>query len=197
MRILSRALLTLLLVAAPLPAKNATLSKEDVLAFFVLNCAYFGHWPAAIDIHTTQVLRIGVLGADPIGPALDAVADKARTSWFRQGRIEIRRATRATDLSGMHLVFVAGADRALEAEALRAFAGQPVLLVSDAPGFAARGGTLEARIENERLVFDLNLDLLQASGVELDSKMKIRAAGFIRAGRREPNTRAPAPGGTP
>jgi hypothetical protein len=169
------------------PDAKSELSKADALAYFVLNCAYFGKWPANSDPQISKTLLLGVLGGDPFGDSLSKVSSTAQSAWFREGRILIKRSDRPEDLSQCHVVFIGLNVKGDLGRVLIAFKGKPVLLVSEILNFAQQGGTVEVRIEAERLRFVLNLDHLQQSKVELSSRMKQRAVAFIRHGEREPN----------
>lgn len=188
-------LLTLLGLAAAAPAVFAaepgrpTLSRADAISFLLLNCVYYGTWPDESSPTKTKRLKLGVLGRDPLGKSLREAADKACGSWFKDGVVDIVHSDRPQDLAGCHAVFVgslpAGGMAAMQAE----WAKKPILLLGDLPNFAREGGTVGIRIEQERLLFELNLDQLAETGVELSAKLRQRASGFIRNGRPEPNAR--------
>ena len=163
------------------------LSRTDALAFFTLNCAYFGLWPAAIDPQQTKVLKIGVLGRSDLSDALKAVADRAKATWFRGGEIEFRRGERPADILDCHIVFVGDLSGEDLQTAFAAFDDRPVLLLGESRGFVERGGTVGVWIEHESLRFELNLDRLRAQGITLDSKFLGKAAAYIHDGRREDN----------
>jgi len=163
------------------------LSRSDALAYFTLNCAYFGLWPAAVDPQQTKVLRIGVLGRSDLADSLQAVADRAKATWFRGGEIVFRRGEKPADIADCHIVFVGDLGDAGLREAFAALDDRPVLLLSESRGFVDRGGSVGVWIERESLHFELNLDRLHAQGITLDSKFLGKAAAFIHDGRREEN----------
>jgi hypothetical protein len=163
------------------------LSEPEAISFFLLNCAYFGQWPTPSDPQATRELRLGVLGRDTLGEALVRSATKATATWFKGGRVTIERADRPEDLPDAHVIFCGSTDDTEIRRLLAGFKGKPVILVGITAHFAENGGTLEVRIQKERLVFDLNLDQLREAGLELSSKMKKRAASFIRQGKKESN----------
>jgi hypothetical protein len=163
------------------------LSREDALAYFTLNCAYFGLWPAAIDPQQTKTLRIGVLGSDGLSDALAAVADRAKATWFRGGEIIFRHGEKAADLADCHIVFLGDIGDEATATALAYFDDRPILLLSDTKGFVDKGGSVGVRIEHEALNFEINLDRLRAEKIVLDSKFRGKAEAFINEGRRETN----------
>jgi len=167
---------------------RAELSHAEAVSYFLLNCVYFGKWQEAQDPQTTKVIRIGVLGRDPLGRTLDEVAEKALESWFSGGSILIKRSDDPEKLKDCLVVFVSTSESGNVNEIHAAFEHRPALLVSEIPGFTQRGGGIEVRISGEQLQFDINLDQLAASRIELSSRMKKRASAFIQQGRRIPNT---------
>jgi len=177
----------------PVPVQAASksgvqLSHAEAVSYFLLNCVYFGKWQDEHDPQNSKVIRIGVLGRDPLGRTLDEVAEKARESWFSGGSILIKRSDDPEKLKDCLVVFVSTSESGNLIEIHDAFKHGPVLLVSEIPGFTQRGGVIEVRISEERLQFDINLDQLAASRIELSSRMKKRASAFIQQGKRIPNT---------
>jgi hypothetical protein len=186
-------LLTVLLVAGRVHGFAAegrpTVSREDAIAFLLLNCAYHGVWPEEVSPTKSQHLKLGILGKDSLGKSLRNAANEARKGWFNGGTVDIAVASQGRDLLDCHLVLVttlpAGGMSALR----ETFANRPVLLVSELPNFAREGGTIGIRIDQERLKWEINLDQLEAAKVELNAKFRQRSVGFIRHGRPESNPR--------
>ena len=174
--------------AHALQRSAAELSRVEALSYFLLNCAYFGRWQGERDPQASKVIRIGVLGRDPLGRTLDEVAAKAREAWFSDGRILIERSDDPARLKDCLVVFVSATESGNLREIFSALKHDPILLVSEIPDFAQWGGTIEVRIREERLQFDINLEQLAAKRIEISSKMKKRAAAFIQQGKRTPNT---------
>ena len=164
-------------------AERQTLTKEESLALFLLNCAYYGTWPTALDPRTTLNLRIAITGKNTLNDTLSGVIDRAKAPWFKNGTVEIITTDTIEELRDpIHIVLVESA--ALRSQVLARFQNHPTLLVSTVNGFASEGGTIGVATRNRRLRFVLNLDSLERSQVKLQSRFKIRAAAFIRGGRR-------------
>ena len=181
-------------LAGGLPASGAEpagrpISVPESISYFLLNCIYYGTWPEPVSPTAQKRIRLGILGRDTLGRSLRKAADEARDTWFKGGAVDILNADKPSALVDCHAVFVsslpAGGMAALRTE----FAGKPLLLVGDQPNFAREGGTVGLRIEEERLIWEINLDQLSGTGVELSSKLRQRASALIRDGRHEPNRR--------
>jgi hypothetical protein len=181
------AFLFLLLLLCPFSVNTvhgttAELSHAEALSYFVLNCAYFGKWQGDNDPQVSKVLRIGVLGRDLLGKTLDIVSEKAQSTWFANGRILIERSYNPKALKDSHVVFVSASESDKVESIIATFKDESILLVSEIPGFARYGGTIEVRILEEHLRFILNLDEIRRTHVDVSSRMKQRASAFIEHG---------------
>jgi len=169
-------------IAPTVHGTTAELSHGEALSYFLLNCAYFGKWPGDNDPQVSKVLRIGILGRDTLGKTLDIVSEKAQSTWFAKGRILIERSYNPKALKDSHVVFVSASESDKVESIIATFKDEPILLVSEIPGFARYGGTIEVRILEEHLRFILNLDELKRIHVDVSSRMKQRASAFIEHG---------------
>jgi hypothetical protein len=167
---------------------EAVLTRERAISVFLLNALYYGQWPGDADWQRGRVARICVLGPDTLGASLQNVADDFQAKRFRDGRVIVKRSEDPATLTDCHVLFVGSAGRELAALALEALGSLPVILVGEERGFADRGGTFEIRAQaGAQPSWDLNLDRLAATGVEVASQMKIRSDAFVQGGRRTPN----------
>ncbi|MDX2110410.1 MAG: YfiR family protein [Verrucomicrobiota bacterium] len=172
------------------PALNAgspkRLSHDDALAVFILNCAYYGIWPAAIDPQQTRQLRIGLVETG-LESALEKYSQQAMASWFQGGNLALVAGNDPETMEHCHIVFISNPER--EAPFIEYFKGKPVLLLSETHNFINQGGTIRVWIERERLQFEINLDSLRADNIEMKSAFKQKAVAFFSAGKREGNAK--------
>jgi len=178
-----------LLLATPLagqtPRPESPTTEERVVSSFLLNCLYYGQWPAAFDWQSNKVARIGILGKNLLGDTLRTVADDFQGRRFPEGQILITNSLNPADLVDCHVIYVVESGAPPVAKVIEAFAGRPVILVSASKGFVDLGGTLELHLEPGKPPrWDLNMDQLSASRVLLGSPMKARASLLIENGRR-------------
>lgn len=186
----SRGLRSLVLAAIVLPLlfaaghtgaqePGAVHAPENVKAAFLYHFATYVNWPE--DATSDDVFRIAVLGADPVADELEE---------FLPGRtlnglpMEVRRLGAIEDLGGDEVLYIGpGENRHLE-ELLDAVRSRPVLVVTDAPDGLPQGATINFRIVDNRVRFEISLRAAQRSGLELSSRllsaaMSVEAAGAI------------------
>lgn len=166
---------------------KATLSQPDAIAFFIFNCVYYGQWPEAQEWHQQNAIRIGIWGGNSLRDSLERVSAQVKASWLPQGTVTLIHSTRPEDFTGCHLIYLHDVTTAEMSQCLEMFKKQPVALVSSAKHFLEQGGDFEIRFERERLGFDINLDGLERRKIELNSRMKKRAAAFWLAGKKVRN----------
>lgn len=169
-----RALLLLLALAvsacaAPLASAETTPSREyQVKAVFLFNFLQFVDWPPASFPDDTAPLRIGVLGDDPFGPALE---EAVRGESIRNRTLVIRRAHRVEDLADCQLLFICKSEQRKIDAILGRLATRPVLTVSEAAGFARQGGIIAFYQDGKKVRFEINPSVAQKSGLKLSSQL--------------------------
>jgi hypothetical protein len=133
-------------------------------AAFLFNFAKFADWSA---IQPGVTLVLCVANDDRVGAAL---ADSVRGQAITGHALEVRRLNSDNSLSGCHLLFVPASDaRQMLAKINKG--AEPLLTVSDAPGFAQSGGMIELFQESGRMRFAVNVDAAQRAGVRLSSRL--------------------------
>lgn len=144
-----------------------TESPGKVEAAFLRNFAHYVAWPpdAFDDPHAPW--RIGVLGRDPFGEALDKTFE-GRTE---QGRpFSIYRAKTLDQLPRCQIIFIAHDDSQRVRAVLDELKGKPVLTVGDAPDFLEDGGIIRFRLR-DRVLMSINLDQARAVSLKIQTKM--------------------------
>lgn len=168
--------------ATPIKAQPANLNEYQVKALFIFNFVQFVEWPASAFADATTPIRIGILGEDPFGGALEPLV---RGEKVRQRTLVVERASRIEDLQDCHLVFAARSERLKVREIINAFQGKPVLTIGDMPNFARRGGIINFYLEEQKVRFEINRAAAQQSGLKLSSQLLglARIVGPALAGR--------------
>ncbi len=180
------ALAALVLAAAPAMAAGAAAALPDargreaaVKAVFLFNFTRFVDWPGASQ-RAGSPLVIGVLGADPFGPALDAAV---RGEGVAGRRLVVKRIERIEDAIDCDEVFIAASEEPRLGRILEVLEGKPVLTVSDIPGFAARGGMIGLVPSDGRVKIQINPGEAKAVGLRISSKL-LRPAEIVSTRRR-------------
>lgn len=160
---------------APLAAQEAGPAEPEdrtreyrIKAAFLYNFAKFTRWPAASFAAPDAPLRICVYGEDPFGPTLESIAGKTV-----QGRpVAVARPSDLSAGDACHMLFVSESEAANLGRILAALQRRPILTVADMPGFAAAGGIINLKInEEERIRFEINVARARLAGLRLSAKL--------------------------
>lgn len=162
-----------LLLAAPAMADEAPWTNErELKVAFVYNFMLFTQWPAEVG----ATLNLCVDGADSFGHAVDALQGKA----VGARRIAVQHKARGESLQACQLVFIADQVELGLARVLDELSGMPVLTVADSPDAAHRGCGLSMNIANNKVAFEVNLQVVRAAGIKLSSKLLRLATEVIQ-----------------
>lgn len=175
LRRLAAALLAALLIAAPglaaqasAEAPGAAPSREyQVKAAVLYNFAKFTRWPEGAFAGPDSPCRICVLGKDPFGAALDSLVGKKIG-----GRpVVISRFAEPDGAEQCDLLYISASERDRLVPLLKRFQALPVLLVSELPDFARRGGIVNLRTVDQRVRFAINVRVARLAGFEFSAQL--------------------------
>ncbi|MEO7319200.1 MAG: YfiR family protein, partial [Chthoniobacteraceae bacterium] len=156
-----------LLSAPDARAQGAAVPEYSVKAAFLLNIAKYATWPPHSFLDASAPIVIGILGDDPFGVVLDRVVS-GRV--INDRRVIVRRAKRAAELRGAHVVFVAASESDRAAGICAGLAENGTLCVGDTESTAALTA-INFSLENGRIVFSVNLTAARRSNVVISSKL--------------------------
>jgi len=173
-RLACRALALPLLLAgvgaplAPLAAQAAAPALERrVKAAFLYKFLGYAEFPLQAFADAATPLSIGVVGADDVAAELTRIAAGRLVA----GRTITVRTLREQDLAQLpvHLLFVAGQDGSNAARLLRA--SPAWLTVTECEGCLQHGSVINFTIVDERVRFDVSLDVAEKKNVKLSSRL--------------------------
>lgn len=162
-----------LVLALPLLAGSASqprpLAEEySVKAAFLFNFAKFVEWPdAAFRDHPTTT-HFCIFGSDPFGPSLQRTLEGKVISARRAVALH---PTSLADLTQCQLLFLAASETSRLSEVADATAGQPVLLVGEAPGFNRQGGMINFVLDSGFVRFEVSPHNAGAVGLRISSRL--------------------------
>lgn len=152
-------------VSTPLAIAADRPSPSDVKAAYLYNFGKFVRWPDAAG----QVpMVICIAGKDPFG---QTVAHLVTGERIRDRPLQVRTLERPEDAGTCAILFVGSTERSRVPGYLAAVLGKPILTVSDAPDFLARGGMIQFVAEEDHIRFSVNLNAAGRSGLSLSSEL--------------------------
>lgn len=152
-------------------AGDVKASEADVKAAFLYNFARLITWPAGAWESAQAPFVVAVLGADPLGTALDA----SFSGKSLDGRaFELRRYADVAALKPCHILFVPEEQQAGLPAVLKAL-GRNVLVVGEGESFTRDGGAVrfyrESTTGGTKVRFEINVDVARRAGLEVSSKL--------------------------
>ncbi len=166
-RLLAYGVFLLALSGAPAAsrAEQQMPTEYDVKAAFIYNFAKFVEWPAE-KAQGDATMNVCVVGRDPFGPALDAIAGKS----VGDRKIRIRRLASQSP-QGCDIIFISGSERDRLEQVLEPLRGAGVLTIGDTHGFAQRGVMINFYMDGKRVRFEINPRAASRAGLRISSNL--------------------------
>lgn len=165
-----------LLPATPsLPPQVQGRTDAEIRAFHLYALALVSDWPQEAFPAPDSPLFIGVLGKDPIGPALDAL--ETRTA--RGHRIQILRSRNLMELVQCHLLYIPPSEDQDLLPVLRALRFRPVLTAGEHEHHTQLGGIVRMTLADGGVRLEVNTRAAQEARLGFRSqflKMVARVA---------------------
>jgi hypothetical protein len=155
----------------------AGFSEDAIKAAYLHRFASYVYWPAATEASAPFV--IGVFGADAVAAELERLLPQL-TAGSRPA--VVRRLRPGASPGQLHILYV-GPGRLVEArDMLRGLEREPVLVVTDDQNGLARGGMINFVRVNRNVRFEVSLEAVRTSGLQLSSGLLSVAARIEDAG---------------
>jgi len=166
-------LLLLLLVIrvldqVPLRAQSDESREYQIKAAFLFNFVQFVKWPGTSFPNPDAPFRIGILGDDPFGSALDGTIHGESID---SHRLTVTRAEKIEDLQDCQVIFVSRSEESHVSEILSQLNSKPILTVSETQGFARAGGTINFYLTGGKVRFEINPQSAQHCGLKISSQL--------------------------
>jgi hypothetical protein len=162
------ALVLMIPLAAAAPAAQGNPTEYQLKAAFVYNFAKFVDWPPNVYSGPQSPFAICILGTDPFGSVID---DALRGKTVADHPVVVRRDRDAAAARRCQIVFVSASEKHRLRDILESLRGANVLVVGDADGFAAAGGTIELTLQDNRVRFAINPGAADGAGLTISSKL--------------------------
>jgi hypothetical protein len=166
------ALTALLACAHPIAAQTSFETK--LKAAIISKFPQFVEWPSSV-VDGRPAIDLCTVAPDPFGADLDELM-AGETVGDRP--IVVRRLRSDADITGCHLLVIAGA-LGERRPLLRRATMLPVLTVGDDPRFLDEGGLVRLRQVGGRMRFDVNADAASRAGLRISSQL-LQLAATVR-----------------
>jgi hypothetical protein len=150
--------------------------EYQLKAAFLYNFTKFVDWPTNRLIKKDEPLIIGVLGDNPFGNEL-AKAVEGRTQ--NGHAFLVTNLTAASEMPGVHLLFVPRGQEAVLREQGAALLAAGVLTVGESEAAAKLGEAITFSTEADKIRFEINLDAAEQNGFKVSSKL-LQLAKVVR-----------------
>lgn len=161
-----------------LAAQSAPVPEYQVKATFLFQLTRFVDWSPEALLGGQTPLVIGILGEDPFGTFLDEIV---RDEKAKNHSLVVERYRRPQDIKNCHVLFAGRAEAGRTGEILALVKNRSILTVSDADGFADRGGMIQLLILDNKVRLRINLQAAKAANLTISSKL-LQAATVINPG---------------
>jgi len=156
------------LVIGACQAQSAAESLEyRIKAAFVCKFANYVEWPAPAFAKADGPIVIGVIAADAVADELARTAAGVSAG----GRLlVVRQLRRGDSIAGVQIIYIAGSDESLLAEALAETKGQPVLIVTES-NHASPGTMINFVVVEDKVRFDIAPQVAELSGLKISARL--------------------------
>lgn len=157
-----------LLACGPGTAEEAASLEQRVKAAFLYQFAGYVEWPPNAFAHADSPVTIAVMGADPVAAELKQLA----ASRIVAGRkVTVKPVKAGEPLTGVHILFIGGAESARVGQVVHAAKPRPMLTVTEADGALNQGSMINFVIVDRRVRFEVALDSVEKNGLRLSSRL--------------------------
>jgi hypothetical protein len=123
-------------------------------------------------------LVFGVMGKESFAAVLEQTVGGKTVN---NRPLVVRRISNPHEVQGCHILFIGLSEKWTLEEILRAVGNARVLTVSETHAFVHRGGMVNFVMEEGKVRFEINVDAVGRSGLQISSKL-LRLARVVRTG---------------
>ncbi len=154
-----------------------TISKEyQVKAAFLLNFTRFIEWPPSSFTSDQAPIVIGILGANPFGNYLNEIVTNEKVNTHP---LIVQHYKSINDMKSCHILFINKLETEYLAQVPEILKERNILTVSDAPDFLRQGGMMLFFTKNNKIQFQINLDAVKTTKLDISSKLLRLAEIFV------------------
>jgi len=145
-------------------------TEFEIKAALLYHFALFTEWPRLPE----GPFNLCLYGEDPFGPAINVLTQKS----IQNRPIHIQRLSQLTEVDTCHLLYIHSLESLQFNKLITLVHGKPILTVTDIPAHPNRKGIITLKLEQEKILFDIDLAAASHSSLLLSSKL-LRLARHI------------------
>jgi len=164
--------------AAPLAQTPGYVDREHkIKAAYLYNLARYVQWPAEAFGDAKTPFVIGVLGADPIRPDLELIA---QTKTVDGRPITLKQFEKPSDVAFCHILFMSpSVESAAQRKVIERLAGHHVLFVGQTAEFLEHGGVVDFVIRENKIRLVVAIEAAQREDLKISAKL-LQVAQVVR-----------------
>ena len=137
--------------------------EYQVKAAFIYNFIAFTHWPDS----TSQTINLCIYGEDYFGQEIDKLQNRS----VNNRQIKVTRIADFDQLKACQAIFFSKSVSSQLSSILNDLQNEPILTLADNPNATEQGIAINMSLVNEKIVFEINLTKVRASGLDISSKL--------------------------
>lgn len=153
-------------------------SEYEVKAAYLIDFGRFLRTEPGAPPHSGPEFELCVLGEDPVGGALDALAKGEKIG---QRTVRVQRLNEGGDARACDIVYVSASEDDRIGAELDKLRGIDALTVSDAPDFLSQGGMIQFVLQGNHVRFNVNLTAARQAHIVLSSELLRVASSVVGA----------------
>lgn len=169
------------MVAAALARGESRPSEYEVKAAYLIDFGRFLRTESGAPAHSGQDFNLCVLGEDPMGGSLDALAKGEKIG---QRPVQVLRLHEVREAQSCDIVYVSASQGDHVGTDLEALRGAGTLTVSDVPDFLRQGGMIQFVLQGDHVRFKVNLTAARQAHIVLSSELLRVASSVVGAPSR-------------
>jgi hypothetical protein len=147
------------------PAQENATGEYQVKAAFLYHFSQFVEWPEGTFKEANSPIIYCTLGEDPFRGALD-LSLSGKTVGVRALHLK-----QPQEIRGCQILFIGAGQQKLVPSLRTRFQGNPVLTVGESEHFVQDGGMIGFLLEENKIRFEINLDVAEHAKLKLSSRL--------------------------
>jgi hypothetical protein len=156
------------MIPGTVAAQGDSVDEYKLKAAMLYNLVHFVEWPDSAYAYRQAPIVLCTLGRDPLENSLTSIVPQETAN----GRAVLtRHLQNDKEARGCQVLYISSSERKTAAHIISTLNGSCVLTVGEMTQFAAHGGMIQFSLEDQKVRFDINLDVASQAGLKISSKL--------------------------